>query len=144
MKRYLLAVLVGLLVPLAAHAQDDETAARKYLQGIGVSETDITRVFEIQDRTRHDIRDAQLELNILKAELEKELFPDNVDMQKVQVLLQQSLQWKMKSELATIQEHVEIRKLLGDVKYAEYTRFLTRQRQQDAHDSASIDPQTAD
>lgn len=123
MKRFL-PLLLLLLLPALLQAQDLQSQARHYLASLGVSKVDIEKVIQIQTQTRQHVREAQLELNILKAELEKTLFPINVDMKRVHQLLEESLQWKMKSELATIQERVELRKLLGDYKYAEYRRFV--------------------
>ncbi|HUX21827.1 MAG TPA: hypothetical protein VMW69_11355 [Spirochaetia bacterium] len=122
--RRILPILLLLITPVLLHAQDLQSEARHHLATLGVSNAEINKIVQIQTETRFQVREAQLELNVLKAELERALFPINVDMNKVHQLLQESLQWKMKSELATIQERVELRKILGDYKYAEYRRFV--------------------
>ncbi|HUZ17941.1 MAG TPA: hypothetical protein VMV68_06115 [Spirochaetia bacterium] len=127
MKR-LLPLLMLIIAPALLQAQADQPQARKYLHNIGVSDVDITKIFQTEYQTQRQVREVQLELNILRAELEKALFPVNADMHEVQRLLNESLQWKLKSELATINARVEIRKLLGDVKYAEYQRYLHDER----------------
>ena len=123
MKRILWLLLFALL-PTLIYAQDLQTQARHYLSGLGVSNGEITRIVDIQTNTRTQVREAQLELNVLKAQLDQALFPMNVDMNKVQKLLDRSLGLKMKAELARIRERVEIRKILGDYKYAAYQRFM--------------------
>jgi hypothetical protein len=123
MRKFLPLLLLSFL-PAVLHAQDIQSEARHYLVKIGVQNQDVNRIIEIQTQTRKQIREAQLELNVLKAELEKALFPIDVNMKEVQRLLDQSLGWKMKSELARIKERVELRKILGDIKYADYQRFM--------------------
>jgi hypothetical protein len=136
MKR-LLPVLMLIIAPVLLQAQADQPQTRKYLHNIGVSDADITKIFQTEYQTQYQVREAQLELNVLKAELEKTLFPVNADMHEVQRLLSESLQWKLKSELATINARVEIRKLLGDLKYAEYERYLHDERSRAARRAPS-------
>jgi hypothetical protein len=116
--------LLFLLLPVLLQAQDLQTESRHYLAKLGVTSSDITKIIQIQTNARHQVRGVQLELNVLKAELDKALFPIDVDMKTVQRLLQASLQLKMKSELASIQERVALHKILGDLKYAAYRKFL--------------------
>lgn len=126
--RRLLQVLLLLFAPALLYAQADQAAARQFLHNkLGVAEPQVTRILDIQTSTRLQVRESQLELNILKAELEKVLFPINVNMPEVRKLLDQSVQWKLKSDLAAISARVEIRKILGDVKYADYQRYLRSQ-----------------
>lgn len=123
--RRLLQVLLLLFAPALLYAQVDPAAARQYLHNkLGVPETQVTRILDIQAGARVQIRESQLELNILKAELEKTLFPIDVNMQEVRRLLDQSVQWKLKSDLAAINARVEIRKILGDIRYADFQRYL--------------------
>lgn len=117
-------LLLFAFLPALIYAQDIQTQARHYLTRLGVANAEISRIIDIQMQTRTQVRRAQLELNVLKAQLDQALFPVNVDMNKVQRLLEQSLNWKMKAELARIRERVEIRKILGDYKYAAYQQFI--------------------
>lgn len=117
-------LLAFFLVPTFLQAQDLQSEARHYLAKQGVSSSEINRIIEIQLQTRRRVRAAQLELNVLKAELEKALFPVNVDMKRVHQLLDQSLKSKMQAELANIEGRVETRKILGDYKFAAYEQFM--------------------
>jgi hypothetical protein len=86
------------------------------------------------------VHQSRLEIDVLKAQLKKALFQDPVDMNEVERLLRASLDWEYKLRLAQITRQVEIRKLLGDRKYARLFEALRKQRRdarpRDTTDSA--------
>ncbi|HUV08609.1 MAG TPA: hypothetical protein VMX75_12815, partial [Spirochaetia bacterium] len=51
------------------------------------------------------------------------------DMQEVERLLRQSLEWKMKAELAEIRRRVEIRKIFGEQRWEKFILALKHRRE---------------
>jgi hypothetical protein len=96
------------------------------LRKLGLTDDEIRKVTEINLATEQEKREAQLELNILKAQLEKLLAGIDPDMRQVEKLLRDSTEWKVKSELAEIKKRVEIRKLIGEEKWRKLLNFLGR------------------
>jgi hypothetical protein len=120
-------VLVGALLLLfgsmtAAQAIDNAEALKKF----GLNEEEIERVMEIQNEMDRIIQETRIELNLLKAQLEKLLFDVNVDMQKVERILRESIEWKLKSELAEIKRRIEIRKIFGEQRWQKFLRARKR------------------
>ena len=124
MKRVALAILIAGAVCSAAFSQQFDNPAA--LSRFGLTEPEIEQVTQIWIETEREIQTAQLELNILKAQLEKLLFPANVDLNAVEKVLRDSAEWKVKSELAVIRRRVLIRQVFGEDRWA---RFLRAQRQ---------------
>jgi len=90
---------------------------------IALSESEIDRLNEISSKAQRVTREAQLELNLLKAQLEKLLFSPDVDMNEVEKILRTSLEWRLKGELAEIRERVELRKFLGEDRWRQAIRW---------------------
>ena len=106
------------------------------LKRIGVTEENIEIILKINEETQLVIREAQLELNLYKAQLERLLFPIDVELDDVEDVLRKSLEWKLKSEFATIASRVQIRKLIGDEKYKKVLQAL-RAAQRNNQDNAA-------
>jgi hypothetical protein len=102
----------------------DQLAAR-----IGLSEEETKTVMNAYDRTESVIEEANLELNIYKAQLARLLFPVEVDMREVENLLRKSYEWQLKRQLAQIQRQVEIRRILGEDRWAQYSRLIRNMQQ---------------
>ena len=78
-------------------------------------------IIEIQDETSETIKKAQIEMKIIEAQLAKLLYPPDVDMTEVRILLEGSLEWKLEIQLAAIEARVKLRLLLGDRKFEEFS-----------------------
>jgi hypothetical protein len=113
-----------LIVVSVASAQPIDSA--EILGKFGLNDEEIERVMAIQRETERTIQEARVELNLLKAQLEKLLFDIEVDMNRVEKLLRQSIEWKLKSELAEIRRRVELRKLFGEERWANFLRARAR------------------
>ena len=127
MKKLTLIAAFLLLVVCVTVAQpiDNTEIFKKF----GLNDEEIERVMAIQMETEKIIQEARVELNLLKAQLEKLLFDIDVEMNSVERLLRQSIDWKLKSELAEIKRRVELRKLFGEERWA---KFLQARRRWDA------------
>jgi len=124
----LLAFALALVLLPAALASGQRIDDPEMLEELGLSESEIESIREIQDDAESVLREARVELNLLKARLEKLLLDVNVDMQRVEQLIRESVEWKIKSELAEIRRRVEIRKIFGEERWEEFLRRLNRMR----------------
>ncbi len=122
-KLALIAAFLLLVVCVTAAQPIDNT---EIFKKFGLNDEEIERVMATQMETERIIREARVELNLLKAQLEKLLFDIDVDMNSVERLLRQSIDWKLKSELAEIKRRVELRKLFGEERWAKFLRARKR------------------
>ncbi len=122
--RFRLAAACLLAAGVAANlpAQQVPWENEQLYERVGLTEQQRTGIREIVDREDRVIRAAQAELNVIRAQLEKVLLNPAPDMREVERLLQSSLEWKLKSEMAGIRRRVEIRALVGEDKWADLAR----------------------
>jgi hypothetical protein len=125
-KRLILLVVVGLLVAGFSYGQDWDNP--EVLERLDLEEEEVEKIREIFERTEREIREARLEIDVLRAQLRKLLFQEQVNMREVERMLRQSLDWELKERLAQIRRQVELRELLGDAKYARLTQVVERRR----------------
>jgi hypothetical protein len=98
------------------------------MERLDLSEQEVERMGEIFEETEREIREAGLEIDLITAQIRKELFEENVNMREVERLLRQSLEWELKKRMAQIRRQVELREMLGDTKYARLTQAIQRRR----------------
>jgi hypothetical protein len=126
MKRLFFIPFIILCMSAFAFAQDFDNP--QIFIELGLTNEELSMVMEIHDEARKQIREAQIELNLYKAQLEKLLFPPEINMKEVERILKESLEWKLKSELAEIRRRVEIRKVLGEARWEKLLRILASRR----------------
>ncbi|RKX91848.1 MAG: hypothetical protein DRP59_06840 [Spirochaetes bacterium] len=124
MKKLSAIVLILLLTAVWVSAQD--IVAEELLKKLDLTQNQIEQVLQIQETYQKQIREAALEMNVYKAELEKLLFKEDPDMSKVKKLLEESLKWRLQSEMAAITERVETRKIMGEEKWGQMLRLKKR------------------
>ena len=124
MKKLSAMVLILLLTAVWVSAQD--IVAEELLKKLDLTQDQIEQVLQIQETYQKQIREAALEMNVYKAELEKLLFKEDPDMSKVKKLLEESLKWRLQSEMAAITERVETRKIMGEEKWGQMLRLKKR------------------
>ncbi len=124
MKKLSAIVLILLLTAVWVSAQD--IVAEELLKKLDLTQDQIEQVLQIQETYQKQIREAALEMNVYKAELEKLLFKEDPDMSKVKKLLEESLKWRLQSEMAAITERVETRKIMGEEKWGQMLRLKKR------------------
>ena len=128
MKRVLLIVVLALLTVGFSYGQDWDNP--EFLERLGLNEEEAQRIREIFEETEREIRKARLEIDVLRAQLRKLLFEEQVNMREVERMLRQSLDWELKERMAQIRRQVELRELLGDAKYARLFQAVERRRMQ--------------
>ena len=130
MKRIIVAGIILISIAVSGFAQNLNNA--QILQRFDLTNSEIEQVLELQSKMDRKVREAHIELNILKAQLEKLLFPVDVDMQRVKAVLEQTLEWTLKAELAKIEARVESRKIFGEERWERFLRALKTYREQQA------------
>ena len=126
MKRPMFIVFLGLLTVAFSYGQDWDNP--EVLKRLDLNEAEVEKVRDIFEQTEKDIREARLEIDVLRAQLRKLLFEEQVNMREVERILRQSLDWELKERMAQIRRQVELRQLLGDTKYARMTQNVERRR----------------
>ena len=126
MKRLMLVVLLGVLAGAISYGQDWDDP--QLLERLDLSREEAQKIREIFEQTEREIREARLEIDVIRAQLRKLLFEEQVDMRQVERMLRQSLDWELKERMAQIRRQVEMRELLGDAKYARMVQAVERRR----------------
>ena len=126
MKRLMVALMMGLLAVGFSYTQDWDNP--EVLKRLDLNEQEVQKIREIFEETEKEIRQAHLEIDVLRAQLRKLLFEDQVNMREVEGMLRQSLEWELKERMAQIRRHVELRELLGDAKYARMSQTIEKRR----------------
>ncbi len=121
----LAALILGLTV---ATAFSQDLGDRQVWRKLGLTEEEISRSGAIYDRSEKSIREARVEIDVLKAEIRRVLYRDPVDMPEVEKLLRGSLEWEYRLRLAQIARQVELRRLLGDAQYARLMEAVRMRR----------------
>jgi hypothetical protein len=122
----MLIALLGLLVAVLSYGQDWDDP--QLLERLDLSEVEAEKIREIFEETEREIREARLEIDVIRAQLRKLLFDAQVNMRDVERMLHQSLDWELKERMAQIRRQVELRELLGDAKYARMVQAVERRR----------------
>lgn len=128
MKRAVLIIVLVLLAVGFSYGQDWDNP--EFLERLDLEEEEVQRIREIFEETEREIRQARLEIDVLRAQLRKVLFEEQVNMREVERMLRQSLEWELKERIAQIRRQVELRELLGDAKYARMSQAMERRRMQ--------------
>jgi hypothetical protein len=134
-KRLILICLLGLIALGFAYGQDWDNP--QVLKRLELGEEEMENIRGVFEQTEKEIREARLEIDILKAQLRKLLFQQQVNMREVERLLRDSLEWEMKERMAQIQRQVQLRTILGDAKYARLMETVeARRRLQEENERA--------
>ena len=128
MKRF--AVLLILLAIAGGLVSAQVPDIEQILKRVELTEEEIEWFTAFQSEIDLQKKEAQIELNIAKAQLEKLLFPVDVDMKAVEKLLRSTVEWRLQLELTEIRWRVEVRKKLGDEKFEKLLRLIRLIQQQ--------------
>jgi hypothetical protein len=125
-KRLMWLCMLTLIAAGVAYSQDWDNP--ELLKRLELEEAEIEKIRGIFEETEKLIREARLEIDVLRAQLKKLLFQEQVNMREVERLLRQSLDWELKERMAQIRRQVELRELLGDGRYARLIEAMERRR----------------
>jgi len=125
MKRLIPIVFLALPVALFAQTpQGPKAHETAMLKGFGLSDSQISQVFDIQDKTQTTIRQDAVELRLLRAQMEKALLPASPNMQDVNGYITQMAQTRADLMKAFVGARVQLRQILGDDNFRSYARFI--------------------
>jgi len=129
MKRVVAFCIVIVVVSMAVWAQNFPEEA--LLKRLDIEEAEYDKILEINRSTQMTAQAAAAEQKILQARLEKLMLNPDPDMGEIEALLRESLEWKLKMELAHIKRSIEIRKILGEDQWLRFLRLRKEFQQRD-------------
>lgn len=125
MKRFIPFVL--LLLPAALFAQGFREQDTAMLKRLGLNDSQVSQVLDIQSKTRAAIRQDAVQIRLLHAQMEKALLPASPNMQDVNGYITQISATRADLMKTFVGARVQLRQILGDDNYPAYARYL-RQR----------------
>lgn len=102
------------------------------LKRLDLTDDQIASVLAIEEEFRLLKQEAQVEQNYYKAQLERLLFRADPDMDKVEEVLRNSLEWKLRESLADITRRTDIRRIVGEEAWARMVRTASEIRRRNA------------
>ena len=124
--RRLFPVLFALILPMAGFAQSAPGPEGKMLKQLGLTDTQVSQVMDIQGKTRTSVHANAVQLRLLRAQLDKALLPSTVDMQGVNTLITQMGQVRVDMQKTLVAARVQLRQIIGDDGFRAYTRYIRR------------------
>ena len=140
MRKFIFVLMIMTLTVTVLYAQD--ILDPRLLTQIGLSNEEIEEIQEIQYQADKKIREAHVEMNILKAQLEKLLLNEDPNMQQVRKTIEETLQWRIRTEIATVEARIQIRKKMGSENWEKMLK-LRKQIQQRIQNNTAIQRQAA-
>jgi len=128
MKKIIIAVLLTCSLAAAGFSQDFNNP--QIMEKLELTQEQVTQLTRIYEEALKTIREAQLDIDIERAQLKKLLFQSNVDLRQVERRLKSILDLEFKLRLAEITREVKARKVIGDKKWAQLIREMRRTREE--------------
>lgn len=107
-----------------AKAREELLVLRKEFRDLSLTDQEIKAIGDIMDRGADDLAKAQAEIRIVQARLERLMLDANPSMDEIQKLVRSSLDWEYSVRMIRIQQSLELRKLLGDQRWATLQRLI--------------------
>ncbi len=140
MKKLIFVMMILVITAAAVFAQD--IFDPRLLTQIGLSAEEIEEIQEIQFQSEKKIREANVEMNVLKAQLEKLLLDEHPDMDQVRKTIEATLRWRIQTEIANVEARVQIREKIGSENWENLLR-LRKKIQQRIQNNTTIQSQVA-
>jgi len=121
-------LLIVLVLPTALFAQGQPRPEAKMLSQLGLTDTQISQVMDIQKKTMMTLRQDRAHVRLLRAQLAEALLPSTVDMQAVNNLISQESQARADIQKALVGARVQLRQIMGDDAFYAYARHLMAMR----------------
>ncbi len=122
MKRLIPVLFLALPVALFAQSPRDQESAM--LKKFGLNDSQISQVFDVQEKTRATVRQDAVQIRLLHAQMEKALLPASPNMQDVNGYITQIAQTRADLMKAFVGARVQLRQILGDDNFQAYSRFI--------------------
>lgn len=156
MKRLILTsiILTFALAGLPAQGFDLQMAVvtqslnEQALDRLGVSSEDISIILDLQADFRRLKEESAIEMNVLKAEIARQLYYPDANVRDVEKLLEQASEIRLVQEKAQLRAYLQVRELIGEENWQQLMQQIRnqiRQRQEQAEKAARqnrIQPET--
>ena len=126
MRKLFITLIIIPIVSMGIISQQNNNV--DFLKKLDLTDQQIEEIKDIQSDMDRKIEEARIELKIQKAMLEKLLFADKVDMDKVEKILKDSLEWQMQIELSEITKRIKTKEIMGAEKWEKFMSFLRKRR----------------
>jgi len=138
MKKSIIVLLLTGFLAAAGFTQDFNNP--QVMEKLGLTEEQVTQLTLIHEEAEKIIREAQLDIDIERAQLKKLLFESNVDLRQVERRLKSILDLEYKLRLAEITREIKARKLIGDKEWARLTQMIRIRREAVARERRQPEP----
>ena len=136
-------IIVSLLTAFLAaarFAQDFNNP--QIMEKLGLTQEQVIQLTSIYEEAQKTIREAQLDIDIERAQLKKLLFQSNVDLRQVERRLKSILDLEYKLRLAEITREVKVRKIIGDKEWARLTQMIRNRKEAVARERKQPEPES--
>jgi hypothetical protein len=125
MKRLMIFLLLCAL-PAALFAQGRHDPEKQMLLQLGLNDSQITQVLDIQSKVHATIRADAVQLRLLQAQIDKALLPapSSVDMQAVNAFISQMAQARMDIQKTLVGAQLQLRQIIGEDGFHQYMHRL--------------------
>ncbi len=138
MRKIIIVVLLTGFLAAAGFAQDFNNP--QIMEKLGLTQEQVTELTRIYEEAQKIIREAQLDIDIERAQLKKLLFQSNVDLRQVERRLKSILDLEYKLRLAEITREVKARKVIGDKAWARLTQMIRTRKEAFARERKQPEP----
>jgi hypothetical protein len=121
-----LIVLALVLSPAFLFAQTLQNRESGALRQLGLSDTQISQVLDLQTKMQTTVRDNMVHLRLIRAQIDEALLPDNPNMQKVNGLVDDQARIRAGMEKELLADRVKLRQIVGDQLYPQLLRMERR------------------
>ena len=106
----------------------------KLLKSFSLSDEDIQKIKQFNREANKEVKKAQLELDIIEAQLRRLLADEDANLKQVEKLLRSASEFNIQEKMAKIKREVQIKKLIGSEKWGlivnAMERMKTKKRQE--------------
>ena len=113
-----------LLLPVALFAQSPKDQETTMLKKLGLNDSQVAQVLDIQGKTETTIRQDAAQMRLLHAQMGKALLPATPNMQEVNGYITQIAQTQADMMKAFVGARVQLRQIIGDDNFPVYSRFI--------------------
>jgi Spy/CpxP family protein refolding chaperone len=139
-KKTIIVLFLTAFLAAAGFAQDFNNP--QIMEKLGLTQEQVTQLTSIHEEAEKIIIEAQLDIDIERAQMKKLLFESNVDLRQVERRLKSILDLEYKLRLAQITREVKARKVIGDKEWARLTQMIRARREAIAREKRQPEPGT--
>ena len=125
MRRLTLAVVLS-LIPLALFALGQQTPERRALQRLGLTDAQVSQVLDLQAGARDALRQGAAQVRVLRAQIDKAMLANPVDMAAVNALVDQMSQARAAMQKTLLAARAQMQQVMGADNFQKYMRGMRR------------------